>query len=131
MKAKRIWAFVIDWVIVFSIGIALTFLGPKFNWDYLRYPSIQMFSAYGVLFSALSFLILPLIKDCLFRQASFGKWLLKLKVVCENSYDKPSVFNLMIRNITFYFPIVELFLLFFNKGKTIGDLISNTTVVEK
>lgn len=130
MKIKRVLAYVIDWIVVFAIGIFFSFMGPKFNLEYLRYPSIHMFSAYGVIFSIFSFLFLPLIKDCLFGHASLGKWLFKLKIVSEESYEKPSIFNIMIRNITFYLPIIEFLFLLLNNGKTIGDLVSKTTVIE-
>ncbi len=45
--------------------------------------------------------------------------------------SQPSTINLIKRNIAFYFPPIELISFLIKGGKTIGDIISNTIVVEK
>ena len=128
---RRIIAFTIDWCLIFAISITLFFLGPRFDLNYFRYPSVEMFSAYGVILGILSFILLPLLKDCLFKNASFGKWLLRLKIVDKTTQNKPKIEKLLLRNITFYFPFIELAFLLFNKGDTIGDIITQTTVIHR
>lgn len=63
---KRMIAFAIDWCLVFVIGTMLFFTGPRFDLNYLRVPSVKMFSAYGVILGIVSFALLPLIRDIIF-----------------------------------------------------------------
>ena len=128
---KRIVAFVIDWIITFVIGGLFFLMGPRFSVEYLLYPSVQMFSAYGVFLGVSWFLLWPVFKDCLFNCAGLGKVIMRLKIVDRNTFGKPSASKLILRNVTFYFFIVEFVALLVNKGSTIGDLISNTTVQER
>lgn len=128
---RRAIAFSIDWVVIFGISFAVFISGPRFSVEYLLYPSIKMFSAYGVILGCLCFIFLPLVKDCLFKSASLGKWIMKLKVVNTNDYKSPSLGKLILRNITFYLPFVELLLLLANHGNTVGDMLSKTTVIVK
>jgi len=90
-----------------------------------------MFSAYGFLLSALSFILFPLFKDCLFGNASLGKQLMRLKIVDIKTDRKVSVGQLVLRNITFYIPLIEFIMMLANHGNTIGDLITHTAVMER
>jgi len=128
---KRFLAFAVDWVTVFIISSALFLSGPRFKLEYLRTPSIKMFSSYGVFLGIISFILLPLIKDCICNHASFGKWLLGLKVVQKDTYKKADATKLILRNVLFYFPAIELIFWLFGKNGTLGDMITGTTVVEK
>lgn len=127
---KRSFAFIIDWVLIWSISIAFFLMSPEFNIDYLLYPSVKMFSFYGIFLGILSFIILPLIKDIVFRNASLGKVIFGLRVADAKDGSMPSKAKLVLRNTTFYFPYIELVVLLICK-KTLGDMISSTEVVKK
>ena len=128
---KRAIAFIIDWILIFIIGTGLLFIGPRFDMKYLLVPSTKMFSSYGVILGILSFIALPLLKDLLFKNASLGKAIMRIVVVDTDSLKYPSVLHMILRNITFYLAPIEAIAFFVNKGKTIGDSISNTVVVGK
>lgn len=128
---KRAIAFIIDWNLIFIISIGLLLIGPRFDMNYLLVPSTEMFSSYGVILGVICFIVLPLLKDLMFRNASLGKAIMRIVVVDANSLERPSVSQLILRNITFYLVPIEVVALFINKGKTIGNSISNTIVMEK
>ena len=103
---RRFIAFVIDWNLVFLISMGLFTLGPRFEVEYLLRPSIRMFSAYGVILGVLAFIILPFIKDCLFKGASLGKLICGIKVYDNHNKETAKTGALILRNITFYIPLV-------------------------
>ena len=125
---RRFIAFVIDWNVVFLISIGLFTLGPRFEVEYLLRPSIRMFSAYGVILGILAFIILPFIKDCLFKGASLGKLICGIKVYDNHNKETAKTGALILRNITFYIPFVEMILCLCNKGRTLGDMVSSSHV---
>ncbi len=61
---------------------------------------------------------------------TLGKLIMGLRVVDASSGEPASTRSLIIRNITFYLPPVEL-IAFMTNGRTIGDKLSGSTVVEK
>ncbi len=127
---KRAIAFVIDWNLILIISIALLISGGNFSIDYLLVPSTEMFSSAGVIIGLVCLIALPLLKDLLFKNASLGKLIMGLRVVDASSGKPAPVRSLIIRNITFYLPPVEL-IAFMTNGRTIGDRLSGSTVVEK
>lgn len=128
---KRIVAFVIDWNLVFLICVALLLSGPQFKLEYLALPRVEMFSSYGVILGLLGFVLLPLIRDCILKNASVGKRIMGLRVVDVKTWQPPSLGKLILRNVMFYFPAVEFILVLVNNGASVGDMISGTAVVEK
>ena len=128
---KRAVAFIIDWNLIFIICFTILLSGPNFDVEYLARPSIRMFSFYNVIFGLLSFILFPLIKDILFRNASLGKVIMGLRVVDAETGTPPSLINLILRNVTFYFPPIGMISYFANGGKTLGDMIAKTTVISK
>ncbi len=127
---KRAFAFIVDWVIICSISIAFFLMSPEFSIDYLLYPSIKMFSFYGIILGILSFTILPLIKDLVFCNASIGKAIFGLCIVDAINGSVPAKGKVILRNLMFYFPFIEIIPLLIIK-KTLGDIISGTEVVKK
>ena len=125
---RRAIAFIIDWNLIFIICFGLFVSGPRFDLEYLLLPSIRMFSAYGVLLGALGFVLLPLLKDCLFKGASLGKLVCGIKVYDCQSRDTAKISSLILRNITFYVPFIELIVYLCNNGKTFGDMLSSSYV---
>lgn len=128
---KRAIAFTIDWNLIFIISLVVFLSGPNFNPKYLIAPSTEMFSMFNVFLGILCFMVLPLVKDLMFKNASIGKLIMGIRVVNADNGDQPSTINLIKRNVLFYFPQIELILFLIKGGKTIGDIISNTIVVEK
>ena len=128
---KRILADIIDWNLIFIIGIPLFFLGENFDPKYLLYPSIKMFSAYGTMLGVLWFLVAPLLKNCLFNSASFGMFVFGLKIVSKATLKKATVEKLILRSATFYLPFADIMVLLITKKYSLGDLISKTTVLSK
>lgn len=125
---KRVVAFTIDWFIIFAVGISMFFIGPRFNVEYLIYPSIKMFSSYGIIISVIWFIAFPLLRDVLFKGSSIGKRLMRLRIYGSNDKEEKSIGKLILRNLTFYLPFLELLFLIVSK-KTIGDMISSTYIV--
>ena len=125
---KRVVAFTIDWFIIFAVGISMFFIGPRFNVEYLIYPSIKMFSSYGIIISVIWFIAFPLLSDVLFKGSSIGKRLMRLRIYGNNDKEEKSIGKLILRNLTFYLPFLELLFLIVSK-KTIGDMISSTYIV--
>ena len=125
---RRFIAFIIDWSVIFLISFGLFISGPRFEVEYLLRPSIRMFSAYGVLLGILGFVLLPLLKDCLFKGASLGKLICGIKVYDNHSKDTAKNIALISRNITFYIPYVEMIVCLCNEGRTLGDMLSSSYV---
>ena len=125
---RRAFAFIIDWNVIILICSGLFALGPRFDVEYLLRPSIKMFSAYGVILGILGFVLLPLFKDCLFKGSSLGKLICGLKVYDSRAQNIAKIPSLIIRNVTFYIPLVELIILLCNKGRTLGDMLSSSYV---
>ena len=128
ISVKRIIAFIIDWNCICVLGIIFMFVSPNFDIEYILRPSIKMFSIWGLLLVVLNFLIMPLIKDCILNGASLGKWMLGLKVVNKDTKKTAGFLKLILRNILFYYPLIELIFMLINNGTTLGDLITGTTV---
>lgn len=126
---RRFMSFCIDWVAIFAVGFALSLLGPEFAPEYLLYPSIQMFSAYGVILSVLWFIAAPLCKD-LIGGASLGKHICGLRVAAKDG-GKAEAFALVLRNVTFFFAMIEMIVILANKGVRVGDMLAGTRVVKK
>ena len=129
MTIKRIIAFVIDWILVFLIGGFCLFIGSDMK-EQLLMPSITGFKWYGVLLSLLSFFVLPFFRDLPFG-ASLGKLIMGIRVVNASTKEKASISKLLLRNITFYISEVEFIVLLATRGRTLGDMISKTTVVNR
>lgn len=125
---RRCMAFVIDWALIFLICLGLFMSGPRWDVAYLLRPSLQMFSAYGGILGALGFVVLPLFKDCLFKGASLGKRICGITVYDDHSQDPAKTGALILRNVTFYIPFVELIVCVCNKGRTLGDMLSSSYV---
>lgn len=73
--------------------------------------------------------ILPLFKDIIFKNASIGKKIMKLEVL-NKDYRKPTLIQLILRNITFIIWPIEIILVL-TINKRIGDIIFKTEVYDK
>ena len=126
MIIKRMIAFAIDWNLIFIIGGLCLFVGSDFK-EQILMPSITGFKWYGVLLAFVCFFIIPLLRDLPFG-VSPGKLVMGLRVMDKITEEKASVPKLILRNITFYIPQIEFIVLLATRGRTLGDMISKTTV---
>ena len=126
---RRFLAFAIDWNITYLIAITLMFFGPGTNPEYFFYPSFKMVSSPGFIMGILWIPLYWLFKDCLFGRRSAGKLICGLMVQNSETHEKASYGRLILRNITFPIIPFEGFIVIFNYGKRLGDLLAKTQVV--
>lgn len=123
---KRYGAFVIDVITASLIGYVAFIITLEVV--YYNYPDIieNNFLLANYINNILV-LILVICKDLVFRNASIGKKILKLKVVTDEG-NKPSVKSMLIRNILFLiWPINGIVIL--SRGKKIEDTFLHLNVV--
>ena len=107
---KRVFAFLIDSLIVNGIGLLLSFAGIKIGW--------------------LVWIVYILFRDC-YNGKSIGKFCVNLQVI--DGEGKPANFTQSVtRNILMaipVFPIIEYFVMINdNMGRRIGDKLAKTQV---
>ncbi len=128
MFLKRILGFFIDWMIFFMVATILLLFGQNFKIEYLLYPSIKMFYVIGIVLYAIWFIVYPLFKDLIFKNASIGKKLFKLHIV-DSKNEVPRKSKMILRNITFFIAPIEILLILLNNGIRLGDIIADTKVI--
>ena len=126
---RRFLAFIIDWNIIFGVGMALMYFGPGSNPEYFYFPSIYMFKSLGFILGLLWMPLYCLFKDCLFGGRSLGKLICGLIVQNFETGEKASYGSLIVRNLSYVIIQIEGIIVLANKGRRIGDIIANTKVV--
>ncbi len=117
---KRIFAIVIDYLIILFICLIPLFI----------YAMANAFNVFEALNSVTSFsMLLLILKDLPFKNASIGKRIMKIEIRKENN-EVPSICQIILRNITIIIWPIECLLILLKK-KRIGDIICNTKVIEK
>ena len=116
---KRILSFLIDHIIIFFAFALLGMVEMFVHTDY------ELFWKIYYIF-LLAFMFIYFFKDVINGQ-SIGKKIMKIKVVDLND-NKPSLFNLIIRNITILIWHVEALLVLLDKER-LGDRLAKTKVV--
>ena len=126
MKLKRILAWVIDWNLC---GIPAIICAYYFDAAIID----QGLTAKYALIFVLGVISLPLLfvfRDVLCNGRSVAKRIFKLCVIDNATNAKPTRRKLIIRNLFFFiYPAEAIMLLAINK--TLGDMVTNTTVVKK
>ena len=128
---RRFFAFVVDWIIMFGVAIALMCYGPGSDPEYLLYPSFDMFTSAGFLLGIVWLPLYCLFKDCLFGRRSLGKLIFGLSIQNSETGGKASFGSLILRNITYVIIQIEGIIVLVNKSKRLGDLIAKTQVVRR
>lgn len=78
----------------------------------------------------LSYPVLFVVRDVLFKGRSVAKRIFKLRVIDNETNELPKKQKLIIRNLFFFiYPIEAILLIATNKS--IGDMATNTTVVNR
>lgn len=121
IKAKRLIASFIDFYIVCFIIEAIFYL-YVFLSD-VKYPSYNMF-----LIAFIAAFILLLLRDNIFRNASIGKKILKIKIVKTND-TKLRFIDKIKRNLLILLLPLET-LLIITDNKRLGDFWAKTIIVE-
>jgi uncharacterized RDD family membrane protein YckC len=127
MNGKRIFAFMIDFIIAGTIQAVL-----MFALIILPIVSGSGDAAHLVgnvfLITMISMVYLVL-RDSLGKE-SIGKKILKLKIIDRNG-DAASFGKRILRNLTFLMGPVEIVIFLIRDGKRLGDAIAKTNVVSK
>ena len=123
MKLRRILAWIIDWNLC---GVPALIYALIFK----SITEAQLKAVYALIFVifVLSFPSLFVVRDVLFKGRSVAKRIFKLRVIDNETNEIPEKKKLVIRNLFFFiYPIEAILLIATNKS--IGDMITNTTVV--
>lgn len=121
MKLRRILAWIIDWNLC---GV------PALIYALIFKSITEVKAVYALIFVifVLSFPSLFVVRDVLFKGRSVAKRIFKLRVIDNETNVIPEKKKLVIRNLFFFiYPIEAILLIATNKS--IGDMITNTTVV--
>lgn len=125
---RRIIAGLIDWNLIFIVGICLLTAGPGFDWEYIIYPSLQMFKGIPFLLGLLWMLVVPILRDCIFGGASLGKLICGIRVRDAQTGKMPAFSMLLLRGVFFWLILIEGIILLVNNGKSLADIITKTVV---
>ena len=124
MKLKRILAWIIDWNLC---GV------PALLYATLYMYVIGETNVVGMLLFILFVLSYPVIfalRDVILGGRSIAKRIFKLYVVDVATGEEPARVKLVVRNLFFMlYPIDAVMLIV--TGKSIGDMVTNTTVIKK
>lgn len=118
LQKKRLLAIIIDYYLILFLSSIpfIILIGNTLK--------ITTFSFNIYISLVMTFLIL---KDLVFKNASIGKKIMKIEVLKSNNY-KPDMLIIILRNSFLIFWPIEA-ILFFVKGKRLGDIFLNTKVV--
>ncbi len=126
---RRIIAGLIDWNLIFIVGMLLLTSGPSFDFSYLISPSLQMFKGIPFLLGVVWMLAMPLLRDCVFGGASLGKLICGIHVRDLQTGKCPAFGKLILRGIFFWLILPEFVVILVNRGRSIADMASQTAVV--
>lgn len=127
MKLKRIIAMFIDWNLS---GIPTLIYSLFFLSLVNHFPQAVGFAVIPFPFFVISLPLIFVYRDVIFRGQSIGKRILKLKIVDLETRDLPLQSKLIRRNVFFFILPVEIILIII-KNHTIGDMITNTTIIKQ
>lgn len=117
---KRIIATVIDfYIITFSSSLFITVI----TIGKLSFNAVTI-SAYFVVF-----VLSAIFKDYIFKDASIGKKIMKIRLVSENG-EYVTFEMRLLRAVTLIFVPIELIMII-TKNKRLGDYLAHTQVIEK
>ena len=125
---RRIIAGLIDWNLIFIVGMLLLTSGPSFDFSYLIYPSLQMFKGIPFLLGIVWMLAMPLLRDCVFGGASLGKLICGIRVRDLHTGKRPAFGKLLLRGLFFWLILPEFIILLANRSRNLADMASQTVV---
>ena len=126
MLRKRLMALIIDFCVTmvpYSLAVVIILLIQNNKIGYYFDKSMYILSLCFLIMSEVIFFS----KDVIFKKRSIGKKIMNIKVVTIDG-EEPKVFQLILRNITFFVWPLEIFLILWNKQR-IGDILAKTRIV--
>lgn len=125
MKLKRILSWIIDW----NISGVPAFLYALIFGEMAKEQGVNPVAMLLFALFVLSFPVLFVFRDVIFKGRSIAKRIFKLKIVDTRTNEPPSRQNLIVRNLFFFiYPIEGIMLIATNK--TLGDMATYTTVTK-
>ena len=123
MKLKRILAWIVDWNIS---GIPALLYAAIFR-KIVEVPGLNIIGALLFVFFVFSFPAIFVFRDVIFKGQSIAKRIFKLRIIDNETNNLPNMKKLIIRNLFFFiYPADAIILLV--ASKTLGDLVTNTTI---
>lgn len=119
VKIKRVFAFLIDWLIAGGFSLLSCTL--------LIREETQILLAFLCI---ISFPVLVVLRDALWRGRSIGKRIFGLTVLDKQTAKAPTFKQAAIRDVFFFLMYIDFFVLVL-RGQSIGDLVANTVVLPK
>ncbi len=120
VKVQRIVAAYIDFMLICLISSLLTYF-ISFNEEQL--------SVFSAMVYFISFFLMYIFRDCVFKNASVGKKIMKLKVISDTTQEAMWKTALKRNALLFLLsPIEVLLVIIYNER--IGDKIAHTTVIQ-
>ena len=124
MKSRRILAWVIDWNLCGIPALIYAFIFKTIT----EAQGVKAVYALIFVLFVLSFPTLFVVRDVLLKGRSIAKRIFKLRVIDNETNELPEKKKLVIRNLFFFIYPVEAILLIAT-DKSIGDMTTNTTVI--
>ena len=124
MKLRRILAWIIDWNLCGIPALIYAFIFKTIT----ETQGVKAVYALIFVLFVLSFPTLFVVRDVLFKGRSIAKRIFKLRVIDNETNELPEKRKLVIRNLFFFIYPVEAILLIAT-DKSIGDMTTNTTVI--
>ena len=124
MKLRRILAWIIDWNLCGIPALMYALIFRKIA----EAQSITAIGALLIVFFVLSFPVIFVFRDVIFKGQSIAKRIFKLRVIDIETNELPSNRKLIIRNLFFFLYPVE-FIMLLASDKSLGDMVTNTTIV--
>ena len=124
MKLRRILAWIIDWNLCGIPALIYAFIFKTIT----ETQGVKAVYALIFVLFVLSFPTLFVVRDVLLKGRSIAKRIFKLRVIDNATNELPEKKKLVIRNLFFFIYPVEAILLIAT-DKSIGDMTTNTTVI--
>ena len=124
MKLRRILAWIIDWNLCGIPALIYAFIFKTIT----ETQGVKAVYALIFVLFVLSFPTLFVVRDVLLKGRSIAKRIFKLRVIDNETNELPEKRKLVIRNLFFFIYPVEAILLIAT-DKSIGDMTTNTTVI--
>ena len=124
MKLRRILAWIIDWNLCGIPALVYAFIFKTIT------EAQGLKAVYALIFVlfVLSYPVLFVVRDVLFKGRSVAKRIFKLRVIDNETNELPKKQKLIIRNLFFFLYPVE-FIMLLASDKSLGDMVTNTTIV--
>lgn len=120
VKVQRIVAAYIDFMLICLISSLLTYF-ISFNEEQL--------SVFSAMVYFISFFLMYIFRDCVFKNASVGKKIMKLKVISDRTQEAMWKTALKRNALLFLLSPIEILLVIIYNER-IGDKIAHTTVIQ-